>query len=172
LIIKLFISIPYLTSETSTSTSIPMFVHNFNHTLQWLPTKEDGHLSFMEQIHDKEAVLTPAAEFLTLMQSYAEPQQKKVGAKILMTAYAFTKFPTELLSNPEQQTMLLTKANHLVDAISGVIADNKDDVVPKATVLQFLLALDEYSVVFEEWRRSDQEILRARLIAAVGFSNI
>jgi hypothetical protein len=53
-----------------------------------------------------------------------------------------------------------------------VIADNKDDVVPKATALQFLLALDEYSVVFEEWRRSDQEILRARLIAAVGFSNI
>ena len=144
-----------------------MFVHNFNHTLRWLPSKEDGYLSFMEHINDKEAVLTPAAEFLTLMRSYAESPQLEVSAKILMTAFAFTKFPVELLSNPDHQSTLLTKAYHLIDAVYVVTTSNKDDVVPKAAALQFLLALDKYNVVFQEWRRSEEEIMRAMLIACI-----
>jgi hypothetical protein len=151
-----------------------MFVHNFHRVLQRLPTKEDGHLSFMEKISDKEAVLTPAAEFLTLMNSYVESPKPDVSPKILMSAFAFTKFPDELLNNPDHplRAMLLTKANNLTGAISAVISSNNDDIVPKAAALQFLLALDEYSVTFAEWRRVDEQILRARLIAAIGFAGI
>jgi hypothetical protein len=155
-----------------------MFVHNFNHVLRWLPTPEDGHEAFMVHIADKEAVLTPATEFLTHMRrQQAESTAPTMTARLFMVAFAIVRFPIELLRTPEQplEMTLLNKANALMGAVADVIQQddaNHASDVPEATALHFTAAAEEYHAAFAEWRRVDEERIRVTLQAAVAAASV
>ena len=158
-----------------------MFVHNFNHALKGLPTPEDGHEAFMAQLTDQDTVLTPATEFLTHMLRYAAARAESaappaIPTRVFMIAFAIARFPVELLHTPEQplEMTLLNKTNTLMGAVAEVIRQHNpdadrasDDFLPKATALQFGAAIEEYRAAFAEWRRVDEERMRAALQAVM-----
>ena len=155
-----------------------MFVHNFNQTLKHLPTIDDGHEAFMVHIADKDAVLTPATEFLTHMsRQQTDSATPTMPARLFMVAFAIARFPVELLSTPEQplEMTLLNKANALMGAVAEVIQQddaNHSSSIPKATALHFIAAAEEYRVAFAEWRRVEEERMRVALQAAVAAASV
>jgi hypothetical protein len=155
-----------------------MFVHNFNQTLKHLPTIDDGHEAFMVHITNREAVLTPATEFLAhVRRQQAESTTPTMPASIFMVAFAIVRFPIELLRTPEQplEMTLLNKANALMGAVAEVIQQddaNHASDVPEATALHFTAAAEEYHAAFSEWRRVDEERMRVMLQAAMAAASV
>jgi hypothetical protein len=144
-----------------------MFIRNFNQMLRTLPAEADGYDAFMLHISNKETVLDPTSDFLTRMTNYAlaradtTPQPTpNANPKVLLAAFAITRFPIETLAKPEEpvQLALLNKAMNLVLAIGRIISehnpstdDASDDLLPRTTALRFLHALGEYRAAWTEW---------------------
>ena len=167
-----------------------MFIQHFNQLLRQLPTEADGYDAFMRHISDKHAVLDPTAEFLTRMITYAlagadaaanstttpPPPPPSANPKVLLAAFAITRFPIETLARPEEPVplTLLNKAMNLLLAIGRVISehnphvdDASDDLLPKATALRFLNALGEYRAAWTEWYNLECMAIREEIEAAI-----
>ena len=166
-----------------------MFIYNFNQMLRQLPTEADGYDAFMHHISNKRAVLDPTAEFLSRMITYALARADAASTpppttaappsanpKVLLAAFAITRFPIETLARPEEPVplTLLNKAMNLLLAIGRVISehnphvdDASDDLLPKATALRFLSALGEYRAAWTEWFNLECVAMREEIEAAI-----
>jgi hypothetical protein len=158
-----------------------MFIHNFNQMLRQLPTEADGYDAFMHHISDKEAVIDPTSEFLTRMTAYAQAetaphQAQNANPRVLLAAFAITRFPIETLARPEEpvQLTLLNTAMNLMLAIGRIMSehnphadDTSDDLLPKTTALRFLNALGEYRAAWTEWYNLECTAMRDEIDSAI-----
>ena len=164
-----------------------MFVTNFKQMLKTLPNNnhdsEDAHDAFMAHISDNDTVVAPTNEFMTRVTNYS---MKKINApvsstisttlnpKIVLAAFAMTRFPIETLRTPEKpiQLTLLNKAMNLLQSIQAILRehspaedDTADDFLPHATAAHFIGTLGEYRAAWAVWWQSECEEMRAEIAA-------
>jgi hypothetical protein len=169
----------------------PMFITDFKRVLAALPAANhaDGLDAFMQHISDNENVVQPTKAFLAHITNRALARLNAAPApaadhnpRILLAAFAMTRFPIETLRTPEEplQLTLLTKAMNLLLAIDRVLHEHgpdegkeEDDAASSSPVLLsaevsalFLRALGEYRSVWAEWWASECDALRARALSA------
>ena len=163
-----------------------MFLTNFKHAISTLPSANntranEGTAPFMEHLNDEANVIGPAREFLTRVTNYALRKTNSPihtadhNARILLSAFAMTRFPVEMLRTPEAplQLMLLAKATTLLLTIGRVLHEHRadeddtaDDFLSTELAQLFLRSLGEYRAVWAEWWASETNALRARLLTA------
>ena len=147
-----------------------MSISRFSHALQGLPALDDAvaYETFMECIFNKETMLSHATEFVEGMRKFAEGSPA-INPRVLMVAYALSRFPINSFKNPDQplELSLLSSANHLIGTINEVVAihDSNGDLAPSA--VRFLEDFDKYNTLYTEWRGVMLADLRQMVRAAV-----
>ena len=155
-----------------------MFITNFKHALRALPTEKDGHDAFMHHIQNTEPLIHSTEEFLERVTNYslakvhAPISKSDHNPRILLCAFAMTRFPIESLRTPEQplQLTLLNKAMNLLLAIDcvvheyGVEDDTQEDFLSHNNAIRFLHALGEYRAMWAEWCAVEVATVRAAVV--------
>ena len=133
-----------------------MFVSDFKNMLQTLPARELGHSAFIERIQHEDNFYNPATEFFRRVTNYAvnktQGRFEHYDPRLLLTAFAISRFPIETLGAPEEplRFTLLAKAFEFLEQIDKVLLgcsnaedDTADDFLDAETAAEYLHSLNE-----------------------------